>query len=219
MDVHHSPLLALFVNTCRSAGARASAVDVEAAGIDLLRRWTEPHRSYHNLTHLDEVLSRLDEIEHADDGQLDPSVRLAAWWHYAVYAGRPGRDEAESADLARRELVALAVPREVGDHTADLVLTTAGHDPPADDAGAHALCDADLAVLAAGADRYAGYAAGVRSEYAHVPDAHFRRGRAAVLADLLSRAHLFRTQHGLLHWEASARVNLAREIAELSRWT
>ena len=41
----------------------------------------------------------------------------------------------------------------------------------ADDAAGHVLSDADLAILGASAERYAEYAADVRREYAHVPDA------------------------------------------------
>ena len=205
-------LLEAFAIACRDAGTRATAADVEGAGMDLLRRWSAPSRGYHDRDHLVEVLERLDEI--GDAAATAPTTRLAAWFHDAVYEGRPGQDEADSAELARRELVAVGAPDDVADRVAALVLVTAGHDA-GDDAHAQALCDADLAVLAAGRERYAAYVAGVRSEYAHVPDDDFRAGRAAVLADLLGREDLFRTAHGRRHWDAAARANLTRELAEL----
>src|SRR5204862_329465 len=75
--------------------------------------------------------------------------------------------------------------------------------------------DAGLAILAADPARYADYAAGVRRDYASVPDADFRAGRRAVLEELLSRDALFRTSYAREHWEPRARENLAREIADL----
>ena len=57
--------------------------------------------------------------------------------------------------------------------------------------------------------------AGVRRDYAHVPDADFTSGRAAVLHDLAGRDRLFHTAYGREHWEPAARANLARELATL----
>ncbi len=64
---------------------------------------------------------------------------------------------------------------------------TATHRPADDDHAGQVLCDADLGILAADPARYASYTAGVRREYAHVPDADFAAGRAAVLRDLLAK--------------------------------
>lgn len=204
-------LIEAFVHACREAGARASAADVEGAGMDLLRRWSEPTRSYHDRTHLTEVLDRLAEI--GDAGADAAVTRLAAWFHDAVYAAQPGQDEVASAELARHELKALGVGDDVAERVAALVLVTADHG--ADDDEARALCDADLAVLAAGPERYRSYVAGVRREYAHVPDEDFRAGRAAVLAGLLARDELFGTAHGRRHWETGARANIAAELEDL----
>src|SRR5690242_20591764 len=57
-------------------------------GRDLLRRYREKHRHYHDVRHLAAVLRRIDEF--ADDHDLF-LVRLAAWFHDAVYAIPPGQ--------------------------------------------------------------------------------------------------------------------------------
>jgi predicted metal-dependent HD superfamily phosphohydrolase len=57
--------------------------------------------------------------------------------------------------------------------------------------------------------------AGVRAEYAHVADADFRRGRAAVLRDLLAKPTLFHTAAARALWEERARANVAGELASL----
>lgn len=203
-------LLPAFVSACRDAGARAAVVDLEGAGMDLLRRWDSDARGYHDVEHLHEVLDRLREL-----GTDDPAARLAAWFHDAVYDGEPGRDEQRSAELARQELSALQVPKAVVDRVAALVLVTTDHSPAPDDHVAAALCDADLAVLAAEPDRYAAYVAGVRFEYRHLDDDTFRAGRRQVLTDLLARPPLFRTEPGRRWWEQRARRNIEAELQDL----
>src|SRR5947208_3291378 len=53
----------------------------EAMGEALVARYSEPHRTYHNTTHLASVLRHVEEL--ADDHDLFP-VRLAAWFHDPV---------------------------------------------------------------------------------------------------------------------------------------
>ncbi|MDN5894178.1 MAG: hypothetical protein L0H93_09140 [Nocardioides sp.] len=168
----------------------------------------ETGRGYHDRRHLAEVLERLDELGLADDVE----VMLAAWFHDSVYLGTE-EDEERSARLAEAELA--GVPDVDVAEVARLVRLTATHDPPAHDLRGAALCDADLAILAASPARYEEYVAGVRADYADVPDALFRRGRLAVLEELAERPSLFRTAHARAAWSPRARANLAREIASL----
>jgi predicted metal-dependent HD superfamily phosphohydrolase len=51
----------------------------------------------------------------------------------------------------------------------------------------------------------------VRKEYAHVPDAGFAAGRAAVVGQLLELDPLFHTGTGRRLWQRQARENLAAE--------
>jgi predicted metal-dependent HD superfamily phosphohydrolase len=192
------------------AGDSAAAT---AAGAGLLTRWREPHRHYHSVTHLRAVLAAVDDL--AGDAADADAVRLAAWFHDAVYDGKPGEDEAASARLAREVLTALDRPAALVDEVERLVLLTAGHDPAPGDTNGAVLCDADLAVLAGSPTDYAAYAAAVRDDYAHVSDADFAAGRAAVLAGLLDRPAMFRTETGRRRWEDPARHNLETELVLL----
>ena len=139
---------------------------------------------------------------------------LAAWFHDAVYEGRAGDDEQASADLAARVLPGL-VDRETADEVVRLVLLTATHRVVEGDHAGALLCDADLSVLAAPAERYGAYVAGVRREHAHVDEAAFRAGRARVLRALLA-GPLFRTPAGAARWEARARAQVTAEVARLT---
>lgn len=191
------------------AGSPAGA----ALAAELAARWAEPHRRYHTTAHLRAVLTAIEPLA-ALAGDAD-AVRLAAWFHDAVYDGLPGRDEERSAQLAQARLPACGVPAGRVREVARLVRITAGHTYEAGDANAAVLCDADLAVLGGAPEAYASYARAVREEYRHVPDEAFRAGRAAVLRNLLGAPRLFGTAVGRELWEDRARENMARELAGL----
>ncbi|MEU8589037.1 hypothetical protein AB0C59_18845 [Streptomyces sp. NPDC048664] len=178
---------------------------------ELLRRWSEPQRHYHTVSHLTAVLDHVDVLqEYADDPDL---VRLAAWFHDAVYLPERSTNEERSARLAERALPEAGVAREPTGEVARLVRLTVGHAPEPGDANGAVLCDADLAILAAPPRAYAAYTAAVRREYGFVPDEAFHVGRAAVLRHLLDLPSLFRTPHGRREWEEAARRNLTAELA------
>jgi predicted metal-dependent HD superfamily phosphohydrolase len=201
---------------CRHAPLSLPA-DVERA---LAAAYGEPHRAYHNATHIAEVLRWYDRV--ADEaGWRDPAaVYLAVLFHDAVYDPLARDNEARSAELAQR--LAGAPPR-----TADLILLTARHgslspadferDP--DDPGkslardaAHFL-DCDTAILGAPPAEFDAYDAAIAAEYRAVPADAFRAGRRAFLAGQLARPRIFLSPlfHALL--DAAARANLARAVA------
>jgi len=180
---------------------------------DLLARWSEPHRYYHTVDHLTSVLAVVDD--YADQVPDPDSVRLAAWFHDAIYDPKRVDNEEVSALLAEVSLADLNVPPPRVAEVARLVRLTASHDPLPGDRNGGLLTDADLAVLASSEDTYRAYTIAVRREYAHIPDAAFAAGRAAVLDNLLGLARLFHTPILRDHWEAPARHNLARELSAL----
>ncbi|MFI9777759.1 hypothetical protein ACIHCV_24105 [Streptomyces sp. NPDC051956] len=195
----------------------ATPTTPDAYADDLLARWSEPQRRYHTTTHLKAVLDHIDVLEdHADDPAL---VRLAAWFHDAVYLPERSTNEDRSARLAERALSEVGLTDQQIDEVSRLVLLTVTHDPDEDDHNGEVLCDADLAILAAAPDAYAAYAAAVREEYGFVPDEPFREGRAAVLHQLLALPRLFRTPYGAAHWEEPARENLTAELDLLTPQT
>ncbi|MFF8412721.1 HD domain-containing protein [Streptomyces omiyaensis] len=213
----HQDLLRRWNATLLAARAGHDGPDPAPYGLDLLDRWAEPQRRYHTTAHLRAVLDRIDELadQGGEGGELE-LVRLAAWFHDAVY--RPDRSENEerSASLAERALTEAGLtPHEVAE-VARLVRLTVTHDPEPGDLNGETLCDADLAILATDPDTYRGYTAAVREEYGFVPDDAFRDGRAAVLRQLLGLPRLFRTPYGAAAWEERARTNIDAELSALT---
>ncbi|MBG0832813.1 metal-dependent phosphohydrolase [Planomonospora sp. ID67723] len=183
----------------------------EELGRDLIARYAEPHRRYHTTAHLEAVLTHVDTlVPHARNPDL---VRLAAWFHDAVYDPGRGDNEERSAWMAERALPGTGLaPAEVAT-VARLVRLTVTHDPEPGDADGAVLCDADLAILASPPEVYAAYAAAVREEYAFVPEDAFRAGRTAVLRSLLDLPAIFRV--GGEAWETTARTNIQGELERL----
>lgn len=181
---------------------------------DLDARYAQPHRRYHGAEHVRQVVR--DAVA-MTEGRDQAVVALAAWAHDVVYDGRPGEDERASAAWARRELTASGLAEAEVARVEGLVLATLDHDAPPGDQVADALLDADLAILGADADTYERYRTAVRAEYAHVTDAEWATGRAAVLRALLARDPLYRTASARERWTTRARSNLRTELATLAR--
>ncbi|WP_030341950.1 hypothetical protein [Streptomyces sp. NRRL S-1022] len=203
-----------FARALEAARAPGGGPDPGPYAANLLDRWQEPQRRYHTVAHLTAVLDHVDTLEtYAADADV---VRLAAWFHDAVYHPERSENEERSARLAERALPEAGVPDPKTAEVARLVRLTVTHDPAGDDPDGQVLCDADLAILATPPSAYAAYTAEVREEYHFVPNEAFRHGRCEVLRQLLALPRLFHTPYGREHWEATARYNLTGELEMLS---
>jgi predicted metal-dependent HD superfamily phosphohydrolase len=182
-------------------------------GEGLINRYSEPHRRYHGTGHLLHVLTMIDQL--ADDHDLF-LVRLAAWYHDAVYAIPPGQlsNEEMSARLALRELSLVGLEQEDLNQIARLIRLTETHLPGPRDREGELLCDADLSILGSDPADYADYVTAVHEEYAKLPPEEFLAGRLAMLTERADR-EIFRTAKGRQKLSAAAQDNLAREITEL----
>ena len=147
------------------------------------------------------------------------NVFLALLFHDAIYVPGARDNEKLSAELATRML---------GEHStvgaqdrasvAQMIEATRHH--RIDGEGAADLgvaLDIDMSILGAPWESYREYAEGVRREYcpAVTTAKRFTIGRVAFLRDVLAGQSIFHTAEGVRRWEAAARDNITREIAEL----
>ena len=194
-------------------GSDAPRARADAAGEDLILRWSEPQRRYHTVDHLQFMLSIVDE--HADTADDADAVRLATWFHDAVYDPKAIDNEMRSAELAASVLPSLNVPGERVAEVVRLVWLTSSHEIGGRDPNGSLLVDADLAILASPPEGYEAYRRAIREEYAHVPDDAFRSGRLAVLRQLLDLGQLYQSRALRVAWDARARANMLAECALL----
>jgi predicted metal-dependent HD superfamily phosphohydrolase len=190
----------------------------------LVARYSEPHRAYHDLAHIAELLRWFDVVGDAVGWDAPRDVYLAILFHDAIYDPRARDNEARSAELA---LAHGATPR-----AAELIRLTARHgalgQADVDRDAAHFL-DADTAILGAEPAAFDAYDAAIAVEYAselpgeqvpsghaHVPPDAYRAGRRAFLEQMARRPRLFLSDFFHARLDAAARANLARALARLA---
>lgn len=178
----------------------------------LLQAYREPHRKYHGVDHLRDCLEQLDAAPAA--GEARDLAECALWFHDAVYVPAAGGNEARSAEWAAGALVEAGAPEVQAREVARLIHLT-DHARPADDPVGSLVCDVDLSILGRPPEEFAEYERRIRAEYGQVPEPLFRTGRASLLARLLARKPLYRSEHFRDRYEATARHNLKRALDEL----
>jgi len=177
------------------------------AFIDLVCRYSDTQRHYHNLEHIRAMLQDL----HTTDLSANPTLHRAIWWHDSIYDSTRSDNEERSAELAAQTLTTWKVsPTEIA-RVAGLILITKRHEVSVEDSIAQALVDLDLQILASGPEKYDLYAVNVRSEYGWVSDPDYTRGRSDFLKRMLAREQIFAD----VTRDVAARTNMARE---LTRW-
>lgn len=187
---------------------------------DLVTRWSEPHRAYHNLNHLLQVLHVIDELTDpartTDPALTDESlwqVRAAAWFHDVVYEPAALDNEARSAEHAAQQLLRIGAQEAQIAPVRELITMTTDHHITDLDPAAVILHDADLSILGQSAAQYLDYVNGVREEYSHIADDAFRIGRSTILTDFLNREQLYLGSEANRRFEARARINIQAELA------
>lgn len=184
----------------------------ETAHSDLVGAYSEKHRRYHNLEHIDECLSHLDWL--SDLPACPHEIEMALWFHDAVYVPRRSDNEFKSAVWAEKFLVANGAPAAAIKRVYDLIMATL-HSSDAETEDQSLIVDIDLAILGTDSDRYGRFETGIREEYKWVPWVIYRRKRADILADFLERPRIYQT--GCFHdrFESQARANLSAAIEAL----
>jgi predicted metal-dependent HD superfamily phosphohydrolase len=182
------------------------APDVERA---LVAAYREPHRAYHNATHIAEVLGWFDFVGDRVGWRDLVAVYLAVVFHDAVYDPTRHDNEARSAQRARDLAGAPA-------RTTELILLTARHGstaPGSVDADAAHFLDCDAAILGASGAAFDAYDAAIAAEYVDIPADAFRAGRRRFLDVMLARPRIFLSELFHDELEDAARANLARARA------
>lgn len=174
---HHPSLMAAFDRLKLPDETRVLIVD----------HHSEPHRHYHTLRHIGLMLRQIPPC-HA----FGPEMTAATLFHDIIYD--PTRSDNEEQSLAIFQSAADRFePPEPLDRklVSAMILATKNHHVQkagtAQDEAINLLLKADLSILwDPDPEVYAWYAAGVRKEYAFVPEEQFREARAKILTVLIA---------------------------------
>lgn len=158
----------------------------------LFESYTEAQRYYHTVVHLWEVLEYVEAVEKSQilsSQELPPNVgtilRLATFFHDAIYDPKSSGNEVKSADLFHQFSKEFCMEDSMRIHVRVLILATEKHsvleNTTVNPILQQHFLDMDMAVLGKEAGAYMLYAAAIRSEYAHVPRDFYCSKRAEIL--------------------------------------
>jgi predicted metal-dependent HD superfamily phosphohydrolase len=203
------PVLRAIWRKCFTDLALAPADDVFET---LAQRYLEPHRAYHTLQHIAECFLQLAHV----DAEPSPAVRIALWFHDAIYDTRRPDNEAESAAYARRVLLEAGATGDTARSVERMIMATR-HDAVPATTEEELVVDVDLSILGARHERFQQYEEQIRQEYAWVEEGVFRQARMAILRSFLDRPSIYMTERFRADLEARARANLTWSIGRLSQ--
>jgi predicted metal-dependent HD superfamily phosphohydrolase len=178
----------------------------------LVEKYSEKHRHYHNLIHVDACLKHLDEI--ADCIVDIKPVEVALWFHDIIYDPKKNDNEKMSAEYAKAFLGSVNLASDVILKIEHLVALTKHPSFPETNDEKY-LIDIDLAILAANKEHYDRYESSVRKEYGFVPSFLYKRGRKKILMSFIKSDRIYWTEHFYKKYENQARRNLKRAMENL----
>ncbi|HEX8736173.1 MAG TPA: hypothetical protein VF721_12670, partial [Pyrinomonadaceae bacterium] len=143
-------------------------------------------------------------------------VKLAIWFHDAIYEPQKNDNEIESARLAVRNLSGFGLPENKIRKVEKMILATEKHEAARLDTDGKLFLDLDLSILGAGEKTYKNYSRDIRLEYSFVPEDLYRKSRKRILENFARREFIYFTGEVRERFEAAARLNIENEIKELS---
>ncbi len=202
-----------FTRAWQGAGATSPSETVFEA---LRAAYSEPHRYYHTLQHIEESIATFEQVREC--AQRPFELELALWFHDAVYDVHAHENELQSAIWARRALSEAGVVYGKAETVFKMVMATAHFSSfsPELTQDERLLVDIDLSILASGTERFAQYEQQIREEYAFVPRDLFIQKRIEILKGFLDQRSIFQTPHFEGTLEHLARINLAQAQSALS---
>jgi predicted metal-dependent HD superfamily phosphohydrolase len=196
----------------------------------IVKKYSEPHRRYHTLAHVEEGLSLFEKFSGIAHNHFH--VKYAYWMHDIVYDPKSDKNEELSALFAREALkiilsevpICKTVDQEEVDAAinyncglvTNLILATK-HDSKQTDPDCQLICDIDLYRLTG--DNLKEDIADIRFEYSHLSDEQWVRGRADFLTSLYQRGYVFQTSTFKEAFEKKAMANVveqAKKFTEMS---
>jgi predicted metal-dependent HD superfamily phosphohydrolase len=179
---------------------------------EIIKAYSSPDRFYHNLRHIEDCLSQLDQTRQlaTHPGESE----LAIWFHDAVYDTRRNDNEQRSAEWARSVVIQSGVRGEVAERVSTFILATR-HQREVTDTDAQLMVDIDLSILGREPEVFWQYEENIRKEYAWVPENLFQEKRMEILQGFLNRSFIY--YHGVYRerFENQARRNIKQAILRL----
>lgn len=174
--------------------------------IQLIQPYLQPHRKYHNLTHIAYMLSKAQEYRWTYDEMI-----YAILGHDIVYIIGSSNNEEESVEYLKTVLTEQEIDLCEKTEVFQAILDTKTHIPTTE--LSKYLIDLDLGILSEFWDNeYNSYIKAIMKEYLTIYSiTDFYKGRISWIESMLSRDRIFYTRAFKIR-EVSARHNLEKEL-------
>lgn len=162
-------------------GALLTKWNIRSSASDLLDRWREPHRRYHSLSHLDDLVQQINS--RADINEKEKEILLiTALFHDIIYDPQRADNEECSAKL----LISLC--GEVTDDISEIVrciLETADHKPSS--RLSTIFSEMDMSIVKQPIAALLEWESGIAYEYSFLSPEKYCAGRIQFLKNMIER--------------------------------
>ena len=171
----------------------------------ILSLYSEPHRYYHNTTHLQNLFKNLELI--IKDSTDESILIYSIFFHDLIYNPQSKTNEENSAALwvefAKEEFLS----QYLTDVVYETILATKFHNNQTKYPISDKFLDLDLAILGSSPAEFIAYEDAIRLEYRFVPDAHYETERTKIMKSFKDP---FKTQEAKKLWNAQLILNLKK---------
>lgn len=174
--------------------------------------YSTPHRHYHNLTHLDNLLEELRPYK--EEFISWDAIVFAIAYHDLIYNPTRIDNEEVSAIKAMHRLHAIGFPDIPRELCKQFILATTDHKPGSTET--NLFLDADISILGKKPNIYLEYTKNIRKEYSAYNDEQFRHARKKLLTEWLALPLIFKSPVFIEKYEQRARQNIQYELNSLN---
>ena len=176
---------------------------------ELIARYNEPHRHYHNIFHINDMLNISMGCTQNNPG----IVKFIIWYHDAIYDPTRKDNEEKSAELAIEQLKDHLSSDDVDYIASGVLLTKHQFSSSLLTNDMSLVIDADLYILSHDWC-YTAYARAIRKEYSHLNDVEYIAGRKQFLQKMLCK----NSYYGIfIKRNEKARINMQMELDYLNK--
>lgn len=175
--------------------------------------YTREYRYYHNIQHLDHLLTELLAVK--DEIEDWPVLMLSVAYHDSIYNTLKQDNEEKSAKYALDKIGQLLLSQERIRKCKEQILATKSHQF-SENSDTIFFIDADLSILGADPDIYHRYTEAIRKEYNFYPDFLYKPGRKKVLRHFLDMKRIYKSNQFFEKYEDAARRNMEAELLFIS---
>lgn len=142
---------------------------------EVMQAYDEPHRFYHTLEHIEDVLKQLHNVDLLKQDELF----LAAVFHDIIYNPQSNTNEEDSAEFFLNAATSASLTGEQKEHIKQLILDTKHHKPSVK--FSEEFIKADLAILNSSLDKLIKYEKQIFKEFQFVDYKDYKVKRIEVL--------------------------------------